>query len=252
MGGLREFIVHWGPTTHFNQRWMSPLTANKTFRETERSNKRSNSLSLVRSAGLWTDRLGCLPFFSEGDRINSKLVYAVPKINLIQKGSGGQRHHLPCPLRQIIAKIVSTLCTQELKLETLTIQYTKGFCCLVLRTVLLSRHCPSAEEDDSWQVEASPRWQRGPGGALCQGWSLYVMTPASVPHGDTSFCTTHESKAEEYGIRRLRGWCSLQLGHYASMTLLQNLAGKYIKYEVHIPDTWRRCCLFQFSKRNTI
>lgn len=144
---------------------MSPLSVvNKTFPKTERTGatkQRSNSRSLVHSTQLWTDRLGCLPFFSEGDRINSKLVYAVPKINLIQKGSGGQRHHLPCPLRQIIAKIVSTLCTQKLKLETLTIQYSKGFCCLVPRTVLLSRHCPSAEEDDSWQVEASPSWQCG-------------------------------------------------------------------------------------------
>lgn len=86
------------------------------------------------------------PIFSELG-INSKLIYAVPKINLIQKGSRGQRHHLPCPLRQIIAKILSTLCTQELKLET--IQYTKGFCCLVPRIVRLSRYSPSAEEDDS-------------------------------------------------------------------------------------------------------
>lgn len=47
-------------------------------------------------------------FFPERERINSKLVYAVPKLNLIQKGTGGQSHHLPCLIRQIIAKIVST------------------------------------------------------------------------------------------------------------------------------------------------
>lgn len=131
---------------------------------------KQGSNSLVHNAELWTNRLGCLPFFSEWDRINSKLVYAVPKINLIQKGSRGQSHHLPCPLRQIIAKIVSTLCTQELKLETLTIQYTKGFCCLVPRTVLLSA---SVEEDGSWQVEATElllaiTWSWCAGGDVCQ------------------------------------------------------------------------------------
>lgn len=109
---------------------LTPPPLQKNLRKTEKreaTKQRSNSLSLVHSTELWTDRFGCLPFFSEEDRINSKLVYAVPKINLIQKGSRGQRHHLPCPLRQIIAKIVSTLCTQELKLETLTIQYTRAF-----------------------------------------------------------------------------------------------------------------------------
>ncbi len=126
-----------------------PLQIKPHERQIRGTKQRSNSLSLVHCAQLWTDRLGCLPFFSRGDRINSKLVYAVLKINLIQKGSGGQRHHLPCPLRQIIAKIVSTLCTQELKLWTLTIRYSKGFCCLVLRIVLLSRHRSSADEDDS-------------------------------------------------------------------------------------------------------
>lgn len=126
-----------------------PSQIKPSERQSTTTKQGSNLLFLVHSVELWTNRLGCLPFFSEGDRINSKLVYAVPKINLIQKGSGGQSHHLPCPLRQIIAKIVSTLCTQELKLETLTIQYTRGFCCVVSRIVLLSRHCPSAEEDGS-------------------------------------------------------------------------------------------------------
>ena len=61
--------------------------------------------------------------------MNSELVYyAVPKINLIQKRTRGQSHHLRCPLRQIIAKIVSTLYARKLKQGTLTIQYSRGFC----------------------------------------------------------------------------------------------------------------------------
>lgn len=133
---------------------------NKTVRKTERCRKNKDQIHSLPSAALdcGPADLDASHFFCEGDRINSKLVYAVPKINLIQKGSGGQRHHLPCPLRQIIAKIVSTLCTQELKLEMLTIQYSKGFCCPFPRIVLLSRHGPSAEENNSWQVEASPWW----------------------------------------------------------------------------------------------
>ena len=169
---------------------------------------------------MWTDRLGCLPFFvSKGDRINSKLVYAVLKINLIQKGSGGQRHHLPCSLRQIIAKIVSTLCTQELKLEMLTIQYTKGFCCLVPRTVLPSRHCPSAEEDDSWQVEASPHWQCGPD-------VLQEICVKGLRY-DTSRCPKwgHYQK-QGYGTRRLTGWCRLQFGCF----LLRKLSSTSLSF----------------------
>lgn len=101
--------------------------------------QRSNSLSFSHRAELWTDRLGCLSF-SEGAKINSKLVYAVPKINLIQKGNREQSHHLPCPLRQIIARIVSTQCTQEVKLDMLTIQYSKRFCSFALRIVLPCQH----------------------------------------------------------------------------------------------------------------
>lgn len=53
----------------------------------------------VHGAQAWTDALPC------------KLVYAVLKIDLIQKQSGAQRHHLLCFLRQIITNIVSTMHT---------------------------------------------------------------------------------------------------------------------------------------------
>lgn len=43
------------------------------------------------------------------DAVPCKLVYAVLKIDLIQKQSGAQRHHLLCFLRQIITNIVSTM-----------------------------------------------------------------------------------------------------------------------------------------------
>lgn len=92
-----------------------PLSiTHETSRKTQQVGK-TNSLSRTRCWIL--NQQSWMPpiFFSEGDRINSELVYAVPKINLIQKGSRGQSHHLPCPLRQIIAKIVSTLCIQETK-----------------------------------------------------------------------------------------------------------------------------------------
>ena len=159
MGGTSESTVHWDPTE------MSLFQVEiKPSERQSGAGKTKIKFTLSHPQRWIVDRQTWMPpiffffffFFCEGDRINSKLVYAVPKINLIQKGSGGQRHHLPCPLRQIIAKIVSTLCTQELKLETLTIQYSKGFCCPFPRIVLLSHHGPSAEEDNSWQVETSP------------------------------------------------------------------------------------------------
>lgn len=118
--------------------------------------------------------------FSERDRINSKLVYAVPKMNLIQRGTGRQSHHLPCPIRQIIAKIVNTLNTQELKLETLMIQYTKGFCCL--RIVLLSCHCTSPEEDDSSQVNATKQCDLDVLDEICV--KSNPLTPTTVTHVD--------------------------------------------------------------------
>lgn len=160
---------------------------------------------------------GCC-FFTERDRINSKLVCAVPKLNLIQKGTGGQSHHLPCPIRQIIAKIVCTLSPQELKLETLTIQNTKGFCCLIVGIVLLGRHCPSLEEDDSWQVEATD--QRG----------LDVLDEICVDSNPLTPTTgAHRHIMMHHTWIKNRS-CTLQFGHFPAVTLLHNLPEKYWKY----------------------
>lgn len=96
--------------------------SNKTFRNTKRSTKTKIKFTLLPPKS-WES---CGPTASvalRGHRINSKLIYAVPKINLIQKGNRGQSHHLLCPLRQIIAKIVGTW---ELKRWMQTIRYTDG------------------------------------------------------------------------------------------------------------------------------
>lgn len=63
----------------------------KTSKRQSRATKQRTKKFLIHSpssgsAGLWIDKLGWLPLFSERDRINSELVYAVPKIKLIQKG----------------------------------------------------------------------------------------------------------------------------------------------------------------------
>lgn len=130
-------------------------------RRSRAAEQRSDSLSCLDRVAELTVLNASHFFFSslEGDRINSKLVYAgqgKKKINLIQKWSGGQRHHLACLFRQIIAEMVSTLCTQERTLQNLTIQYTKGFCSLLQRAELQRRRCRSGQEDDSRQVKASP------------------------------------------------------------------------------------------------
>lgn len=45
------------------------------------------------------------------DTLPCKLVYAVLKIDLIQKQSGAQRHHLLCFLRHVITNTVCTMHT---------------------------------------------------------------------------------------------------------------------------------------------
>lgn len=58
------------------------------------------------------------------DAVLCKLVYAVLKIDLIQKQSGAQIHHLLCFLRQIIPNIVSTMHTaSKAKESDNSIQY---------------------------------------------------------------------------------------------------------------------------------
>lgn len=66
--------------THVRRRQMFSL---KSIQKTDKQSL--NSLSSLRRAGRWTGRLWWLLFFC-GDRINFKLVYAVPKINLNTKG----------------------------------------------------------------------------------------------------------------------------------------------------------------------